>query len=70
MGFKKIRGVTFDMADPQDRMLLEQVERETRDFSQLVKNLLARWLDPAMQSKEEGADDRQEAIRNSGLPFG
>ncbi|PTX64946.1 hypothetical protein C8P63_101168 [Melghirimyces profundicolus] len=70
MGLKKIRGVTFDMADPDDRTLLERVDREADDFSQLVKKLLSRWAFPDTRAKKENPDDQREAIRNSGLPFG
>ncbi|MFD1427670.1 hypothetical protein [Kroppenstedtia sanguinis] len=70
MGKKKVYGVVFDMADPVDCSLLEQVEESTEDFSQLVKSLLRKWAPDRDSSSGDASDDGGEAIRKSGLPFG
>ncbi|EGK12785.1 hypothetical protein ACFQ5F_13555 [Kroppenstedtia eburnea] len=70
MGKKKIYGVVFDMADPVERSLLEQVEGSTDDFSQLVKSLLRKWALDCDSSSTDSSDDKGDAIRKSGLPFG
>ncbi|MGF7089218.1 hypothetical protein JOD24_003099 [Kroppenstedtia sanguinis] len=70
MGKKKVYGVVFDMADPVDCSLLDQVEESTEDFSQLVKSLLRKWALDRDSSSGDASDDEGEAIRKSGLPFG
>ncbi|GGE15037.1 hypothetical protein GCM10011571_15710 [Marinithermofilum abyssi] len=68
MSYKKLKGVSFDMADPTERELCELVERTTRDFSGFVKQLLLAWQ--SAQQPSQSLDNHEESIRNSGLPFG
>ncbi|PTM59410.1 hypothetical protein [Desmospora activa] len=70
MGIKKMKTVTFDMSNPQERELFMVVERNPVHFSDWVKKLLFQQIYGRSEPTSESSQDHGEAIRNSGLPFG
>jgi hypothetical protein len=69
MSIKKLKTVTFDLGDPRERELYRIVEQRSDSFSDWVKALLFRQVYGQRSSTDTPAN-QQEAIRNSGLPFG
>ncbi|MFC4076674.1 hypothetical protein [Salinithrix halophila] len=70
MSYKKMKCVSFDMAERSDRALYDMVSRNREDFSDLVKKLLFSWAYGYQKPEKEEPRDQGEDIRNSGVPFG